>query len=148
MAIAELLVYCYLMGKLFSMYLFVRFNILMGKLYTGLVQVLPLIPTQNLKCKNSSIRLKFLRDYNAEIKNHYFTGTYRVKIILYPNGIFKYEVAELPQKDSFTAKIVPLTQIQDKRILTNKTTNRDHLAHNHETDLILLYDESGKILEF
>ena len=84
----------------------------------------------------------------SEIKNHYFTGTYRVKIILYPNGIFKYEVAELPQKDSFTAKIVPLTPIQDKRVLTNKTTNRDHLAHNHETDLILLYDKSGKILEF
>lgn len=84
----------------------------------------------------------------SEIKDHYFTGTYRVKIILYPNGVFKYEVAELPQKDIFTAKIVPLTQIRDKRILTNKTTNRDHLAHNHETDLILLYDESGKILEF
>ncbi|MBA1354723.1 MULTISPECIES: aminotransferase class IV [Staphylococcus] len=84
----------------------------------------------------------------SEIKGLYFTGTYRVKIILHPNGIFKYEVAELPQKDSFTAKIVPLTPIQDKRVLTNKTTNRDHLAHNHETDLILLYDKSGKILEF
>lgn len=84
----------------------------------------------------------------SEIKGLYFTGTYRVKIILHPNGVFKYEVAELPQKDCFTAKIVPLTPIQDKRVLTNKTTNRDHLAHNHETDLILLYDKSGKILEF
>src|SRR5699024_85319 len=84
----------------------------------------------------------------SEIKNHYFTGTYRVKIILYTNGIFKYEDAKLTQKDSFTTKIVSLNQTKEKRIITNKTTNRDHLAHNHETDLILHYDESGKILEF
>src|SRR5699024_12542906 len=50
--------------------------------------------------------------------------------------------------DSFTAKLVQLQPIQDNRILTNKTTNRGHLMHNHETDLILLYDKEGKILEF
>ena len=30
----------------------------------------------------------------------------------------------------------------------NKTSERHYLEHNHETDLILLYDETGKILEF
>src|SRR5699024_8149502 len=60
----------------------------------------------------------------SEINKHYFTRTYRVKIILYPNNIFKYEVGELPQRDSFTAKIGSLTQVQGKRIRTYNTTNR------------------------
>lgn len=83
-----------------------------------------------------------------EIKALCSNDTYRVKILLNPNGVFDYELASLPPKDSFTAKLVQLQPIQDNCILTNKTTNRAHLMHNHETDLILLYDKEGKILEF
>src|SRR5699024_8465762 len=84
----------------------------------------------------------------SEIKSLYFTGTNRVKIILHTNDVFKYEIAELPQQDSYTSNIVPLTPVKYKRMLTNKTTNIDYLEHNHETDLILIYEKTGKILEF
>ena len=59
------------------------------------------------------------------IKNHQ-QGTFRLKIEIDKTGDMHY----------------------NERYIINKTTERRHLAHNHETDLILLYDEKGKILEF
>ena len=59
-----------------------------------------------------------------------------------------YVIKPLSQKSLFTAKFQQVQTHYNERYIINKTTERRHLAHNHETDLILLYDEKGKILEF
>ena len=57
-----------------------------------------------------------------------------------------YVIKPLSQKSLFTAKFQQVQTHYNERYIINKTTERRHLAHNHETDLILLYDEKGKIL--
>ena len=80
----------------------------------------------------------------GDYKNHQ-QGTFRLKIEIDKTGDMNYVIKPLSQK-SFTAKFQVQTHYNERYII-NKTTER-HLAHNHETDLILLYDEKGKILEF
>ncbi|MBP0587719.1 hypothetical protein J8J22_21910, partial [Mycobacterium tuberculosis] len=63
-------------------------------------------------------------------------------------GELNYELFPIPDKPFFTARLVQQKKNIDKVIITNKTTERDYLTHNHFTDLILIYDEDGKILEF
>ncbi len=36
----------------------------------------------------------------------------------------------------------------NKQVIVHKTTQRAHLEHNHQTDIVLLYNEEGKVLEF
>lgn len=55
---------------------------------------------------------------------------------------FRYPINLFYRSTSSTKKNI------DKVIITNKTTERDYLTHDHFTDLILIYDEDGKILEF
>ena len=57
-------------------------------------------------------------------------------------------MSPLPEKSSFTAKFQVLPKAVNPTFINNKTTERKHLAHNHETDLILLTSEDGKVLEF
>ena len=58
-----------------------------------------------------------------------------------------YELFPIPDKPFYRTTSSTKKNI-DKVIITNKTTERDYLTHNHFTDLILIYDEEGKILEF
>lgn len=81
------------------------------------------------------------------IKNHQ-QGTFRLKIEIDKTGDMNYVIKPLSQKSLFTAKFQQVQTHYNERYIINKTTERQHLAHNHETDLILLYDEKGKILEF
>lgn len=41
--------------------------------------------------------------------------------------------------------MVQRSHIVKESIIVNKTSERHYLEHSHETDLILLYDENGKI---
>lgn len=82
------------------------------------------------------------------IAEQYPNGVYRVKIILKQNGKFESFIADLPDKTLFSAQLQRLPKHIPEAIITNKTTNRAHLTHQHQTDLILLYDANGKILEF
>lgn len=75
-------------------------------------------------------------------------GVYRLKVTLNKEGELNYELFPIPDKPFFTARLVQQKKNIDKVIITNKTTERDYLTHNHFTDLILIYDEEGKILEF
>ncbi|MGS0652824.1 aminotransferase class IV, partial [Staphylococcus arlettae] len=59
-----------------------------------------------------------------------------------------YQIFPLTTKNHFTAKLQCVSQHVPKAYVINKTSQREHLRHNHETDLILLYNEEGKILEF
>ena len=71
-----------------------------------------------------------------------------MKVTLNKEGELNYELFPIPDKPFFTARLVQQKKNIDKVIITNKTTERDYLTHNHFTDLILIYDEDGKILEF
>ncbi|WP_281673263.1 aminotransferase class IV [Staphylococcus auricularis] len=83
-----------------------------------------------------------------ELQSRYTKGVWRVKVTNDQQGSMHYTVAELPDKVEFTAKLQLIddqTPIEER---IHKTSNRDHLLHDHQTDLVLLYDQSGKILEF
>lgn len=82
------------------------------------------------------------------IRETYPKGEYRLKVTLERDGHLDYIVAPLPEKTLFTARLVQRTHHVNQKYLVNKTSERHYLEHNHETDLILLYDETGKILEF
>lgn len=114
----------------------------------------PRLPYHKKRIKQSAEQLKFNLDeakWNQLIEmlmNDYPTGAYRIKILLDQDGSLDYVVATLSDKNKFTAKLVPLTDNVNKPELINKTTIRKHLSHNHQTDLVLLYDSNGKLLEF
>ncbi|MGJ5712736.1 aminotransferase class IV [Staphylococcus auricularis] len=83
-----------------------------------------------------------------ELQSRYDKGVWRVKVTNDQQGEMHYTIAELPDKVEFTAKlqqIDPQTPVEER---VHKTSHRDHLQHDHQTDLVLLYDEKGKILEF
>lgn len=106
------------------------------------------------RMKNASEELGFLFDESAwseltdSISEQYATGIYRLKILLNKDGTMEYVAASLPEKSTFTAKLLPLTSDVNKQVVIHKTTQRAHLEHNHQTDIVLLYNEKGKVLEF
>lgn len=106
------------------------------------------------RMKNASEELGFLFDESAwseltdSISEQYATGIYRLKILLNKDGTMEYVAASLAEKSTFTAKLLPLTSDVNKQVVINKTTQRAHLEHNHQTDIVLLYNEKGKVLEF
>ncbi|CDR28417.1 aminotransferase class IV [Staphylococcus schweitzeri] len=83
-----------------------------------------------------------------EMTSKYRIGEYRLKVTLNAQGDFETIVSELPKKNTFTAKIQTLPNSVEPIFLNNKTTERKHLDHQHETDLILLTSPNGKVLEF
>ncbi|MGD6885288.1 aminotransferase class IV [Staphylococcus shinii] len=106
------------------------------------------------RMKNASEELGFLFDESAwselidSISEQYAKGIYRMKILLNKDGTMEYVAASLPEKSTFTAKLLPLTSDVNKQVVIHKTTQRAHLEHNHQTDIVLLYNEKGKVLEF
>ncbi|WP_436860093.1 aminotransferase class IV [Staphylococcus caeli] len=75
-------------------------------------------------------------------------GCFRVKLLLNKDGSMDTVVAPISVKQRFTAKLQQVAQQVNSSYVVNKTTERAHLTHNHQTDLVLLYNEDGKILEF
>ncbi|ATY56348.1 putative para-aminobenzoate synthetase component [Staphylococcus argenteus] len=106
------------------------------------------------RLKNSAQRLNFQFNEQLwhklikEVACKYPIGEYRLKVILNAEGDFETIVAQLPTKNVFTAKIQTLPDSVNPIFLNNKTTERKHLDHQHETDLILLTSANGKVLEF
>lgn len=84
----------------------------------------------------------------AQILENYPNQRKRLKIIIDQQGDLSFEIVELPDKQYFTARLVNLDNAVNEQNLIHKTTNREHLQHDHSTDLILLHDDKGKILEF
>ena len=76
----------------------------------------------------------------GDYKNHQ-QGTFRLKIEIDKTGDMNYVIKPLSQKSLFTAKFQQVQTHYNERYIINKTTERRHLAHNHETDLILYDDE-------
>ena len=94
--------------------------------------------------------------FNDSLWNHaitailkeYPTQKKRIKLTLDASGAIDYDIFPHTTKNHFTAKLQCVSQHVSKTYVINKTSQREHLSHNHETDLILLYNEEGKILEF
>ncbi|SCS28386.1 aminotransferase class IV [Staphylococcus caeli] len=76
------------------------------------------------------------------------TGKYRVKLLLNKDGTMDTVIAEMTDKQRFTAKLQQVVSQVNQHYIINKTSERAHLMHNYQTDLVLLYNEDGKILEF
>ena len=86
--------------------------------------------------------------YIENLKQNYNDHLYRLKIEIDKDGQFTHVIQPLSSKDNFTARFKKSNSDYPQKFIINKTTERAYLTHNHETDLILLYDDSGKILEF
>ncbi|MBI5971772.1 aminotransferase class IV [Staphylococcus caledonicus] len=86
--------------------------------------------------------------YVEQLKHHYSDEIYRLKVILDDNGNFTHVIKPLPEKTNFTAKLKLMDTTCPQSFIINKTSERQHLEHNHVTDLVLLYNNEGKILEF
>ncbi|CAM3011246.1 aminotransferase class IV [Staphylococcus argensis] len=82
------------------------------------------------------------------LKSHYPNGVWRLKVLVNDQGEVTSEIAELPTKSRFSAQFQLSQSSVDTSVVMHKTTDRRHLAHDHQTDLILLYRSDGKILEF
>lgn len=114
----------------------------------------PRVSYHKNRMKNASEELGFLFDESTwlelitSISEQYATGVYRMKILLNKDGTMQYVAAPLPEKSTFTAKLLPLTADVNKQVVVHKTTQRAHLEHDHQTDIVLLYNEKGKVLEF
>ena len=106
------------------------------------------------RISKSSERLEFIFNHQLwhqciqTILVNYSKGKYRLKITLNKDGRISYDIQSLPYKTIFTARLVEQNSEIDNKYVTNKTTERAYLDHNHVTDLILFYDVKGKILEF
>ncbi|RIP35951.1 aminodeoxychorismate lyase [Staphylococcus gallinarum] len=101
-------------------------------------------------CEKLGIKFQ-QRAFEAIIKDvsaTHMRGAFRLKILIDEEGKLDYVVVDLPTKNYFTARLVQLKWPDNKEQIIYKTTKRDHLAHDYSTDLILLHDASGKLLEF
>ncbi|MEJ7541737.1 aminotransferase class IV [Staphylococcus intermedius] len=79
----------------------------------------------------------------------YPTGQYRVKVILEPSGEFRAEVGVLQKTTTMTAQFVPMKRDIPEWQRIYKTSEREHVAHTHTTQLALFFDEdTDKVLEF
>lgn len=82
------------------------------------------------------------------IAAQYSDIAYRVRVEWHATGEVTHTIAPLPNKEKFTAQLcLQMPNVPTWKVI-NKTTARDFLAHDHETDVVLFYDASGKILEF
>lgn len=107
--------------------------------------------TRRISQSSSQLNFKFdnvqWHEQINDILSKYHDGVYRLKMILNSDGELTYEIGDVPKKSHFTARLVPAQQTAQHYVI-NKTTHREQLSHDHATDLILLYDDNHKILEF
>ncbi|UXU56902.1 aminotransferase class IV [Staphylococcus agnetis] len=75
-------------------------------------------------------------------------GTYRVKLIVDDKGRIHEAYAPLPDTTVMSARLKKVAHSTPMWQRIYKTTERDYLKHTHETQLILLYNDNEKILEF
>ncbi|MCI2773674.1 aminotransferase class IV [Staphylococcus petrasii] len=106
------------------------------------------------RLKQSCARLGFSfserewEQYVEKIKSQNSEGTFRLKMEIDKEGRLSHIIKPLMAKNEFTAEFKESEAACAKEYVINKTTERQHLDHGHRTDLVLLYSETGKILEF
>ncbi|MCS4486425.1 aminotransferase class IV [Staphylococcus americanisciuri] len=83
-----------------------------------------------------------------EAKKTQVNGVHRLKVILSASGTLTAEVGTLADKAWMTARLVQIADDTPQWQRVNKTSERDFLQHNHQTDTVLFHDQHGKLLEF
>ncbi|WP_204189661.1 chorismate-binding protein [Mammaliicoccus sciuri] len=83
-----------------------------------------------------------------DMVNTYVDGTYKLRVELNSDGTFNVNASPIiDSSQSLTAQL-----LQSKRVSSiytiHKTTERQHFQHNHDTDVILYYNEQNEITEF
>ncbi|ANZ34005.1 aminotransferase class IV [Staphylococcus carnosus] len=87
-------------------------------------------------------------NYLDNICQQHTEGLWRLKVMLGQDGTLTHQIVKLPDKQQFSARFECIdAQFPDWQY-TNKTSEREHVTHDHETDTVLYYDTNGKILEF
>lgn len=86
--------------------------------------------------------------YLTSIKHKHPIGTYRLKVMADEFGELTYQCVDLPEKNRFTAKEQLMRTDYPQWQYINKTSHREHVAHLHEADVVLFYNQRGKVLEF
>lgn len=76
------------------------------------------------------------------------SGTFKLRIEINHSGVFKVNIQELADNNKpLTAKLM-LSTNAPYIYRTNKTTARRQFDHNHETDVVLFYDNHNELTEF
>lgn len=115
---------------------------------------IPRLKYHEARIRQSAKQLDY--QYNQETFERYLQnirlkhpkGIFRLKVMLDKEGVLSHQVAELPDKQHFSARAQAIDTHYPKWQYINKTSNRKHVEHNHETDVVLYYDHKGKVLEF
>lgn len=82
------------------------------------------------------------------LEKEFHEGIYRVKIIVDEIGEIRCEHAILRESEEMTACLKQVDNSTPTWQRIFKTTERDYLKHAHHTQLILLFDDTEKVLEF
>ncbi|UXR78725.1 MULTISPECIES: aminotransferase class IV [unclassified Staphylococcus] len=84
----------------------------------------------------------------TDVKNTYTEHIYRLKVILSAEGKLATEIGALTDKPFLTACLREIDEETPCWQRTNKTSERSHLQHRHQTDIVLFHNAEGKLLEF
>lgn len=86
--------------------------------------------------------------YLDNIYRQHTEGLWRLKVMLDKDGTLTHQIINLPVKNQFSTRFECIGAKYPNWQYTNKTSERAHVSHDHETDTVLYYDAKGKILEF
>ncbi|MFY2151395.1 chorismate-binding protein [Mammaliicoccus sciuri] len=108
--------------------------------------------THRISTSAKALNIRFNKDewdtMLNDMVNSYVDGTYKIRIELNSDGTFNAETSPIVDStQSLTAQLLPSTPVSSIYTV-HKTTERQHFQHNHDTDVILYYNEENEITEF
>lgn len=108
--------------------------------------------TNRISTSAKALNIRFNKDewdtMLNDMVNTYVDGTYKLRVELNSDGTFNNEASQIVDSNqSLTAQLLPSTPVSSIYTV-HKTTERQHFQHNHDTDVILYYNEENEITEF
>lgn len=108
--------------------------------------------TNRISTSAKALNIRFNKDewdtMLNEMVNTYVDGTYKLRVELNSDGTFNIEASPIVDSTQpLTAQLLPSTPVSSIYTI-HKTTERQHFQHNHDTDVILYYNEENEITEF
>ncbi|MCD8795236.1 chorismate-binding protein [Mammaliicoccus sciuri] len=108
--------------------------------------------THRISTSAKALNIRFNKDewdtMLNDMVNSYVDGTYKIRIELNSDGTFNAETSPIVDStQSLTAQLLPSKPVSSIYTV-HKTTERQHFQHNHDTDVILYYNEENEITEF
>ncbi|PTK08433.1 chorismate-binding protein [Mammaliicoccus sciuri] len=108
--------------------------------------------TNRISTSAKTLNIRFNKDewdtMLNDMVNTYVDGTYKIRVELNSDGTFNIETSPIVDSTQpLTAQFLPSTPVSSIYTI-HKTTERQHFQHNHDTDVILYYNEENEITEF